>query len=152
MLSDPESEDTDSKRVVEGVAVVSANAAARNRTAAAVYLRGSSLSSVSQGHVGYMDAAKIPVDTIVRKIVFPKVKFIKRNDVRLNYSDQKSSICMKVLTGCNVGPNINREEFWKTAKGWLVTRISNTRSDVTKQIKQHFWSKYVSVYRYNCFV
>ena len=55
---------------------------------------------------------------------------------------------MKVLTGCNVGPNINREEFWKTSKGWLVTRISNTRSDVTKQIKNHFWSKYASVFCY----
>ena len=80
------------------------------------------------------------VDSVVREKVFPKVKFLEKDDVRLAY-DEKRGICKTILAGCNVGPHIDKQRFWNATRGWVQKRLSNIRNDVNSQIKHRFWRK-----------
>ena len=104
---------------------------------------GGSVSDMMHATAHILDSpAKTIVDTLVRSLIFPKIKFLKRNDIQLEYSEEPKSICNMILESIHVGPETNKRVFWNDqVKRWVLIRLAAIRNDVTAQIKKHFWCK-----------
>jgi len=87
----------------------------------------------------------VTVGIITRKNIFPRVKYLNKDDARLSYSENQRSICYKIMCLSNVPPTsitFDRERWWDNARKWVAKAITNKRNDVTSRIKSEFMGKY----------
>ena len=104
-----------------------------------------SLSDVMHATVHSRNIQKMPKQTIVNAVVhnhiFSKIKFVKKEEATLDYSLERGTACRVILDGCNCDLEIDQQKWWHVAKGWVSKCIQEIRSDVTTQMKKHFWCK-----------
>ena len=74
------------------------------------------------------------VNAVVTGNVFPKVKFVDK-DTELMYSTDKKSICEFVIGRCNLQPEVNKAQWWRSVHKYVGQTISRLRNDRNTAMK-----------------
>ena len=74
------------------------------------------------------------VNAVVTGNVFPKVKFVDK-DTELMYSTDTKSICQFVIGRCNLQPEVNEAQWWRTVHTYVGQTISRLRNDRNTAMK-----------------
>lgn len=85
-----------------------------------------------------LDVKLVPLYTAVATHIFPKFKFI--NDGKLKYSDNKKSICQRLMRACMVAGD--EVSWWTQVKKKVRVKIKEMRSSKQALLKKRFMSKY----------
>ena len=76
------------------------------------------------------------VEQYIQIKMFPKIKFIV-NDMMMNYSAEKNSLCQIILTGINCAVE-NGQLFWNTYKNTVFNLLKICQSNATAAIKMGY--------------
>ena len=81
--------------------------------------------------------SKNVVNLYVTDYIFPKMKFVHQ-DLDLDYTERKKSLCRLLIRDCNIGPNVDKRIWWAEANKWVRCRIANLRNDKNTSMKWAF--------------
>jgi hypothetical protein len=74
------------------------------------------------------------VNAVVTGNVFPKVKFVDK-DTELMYSTDKKSICQYIIRRCNLQPEVNEAQWWRSVHKYVGQTINRLRNDRNTAMK-----------------
>ena len=93
------------------------------------------------GHVWCVNHDALPglgdqttVNAVVTGNVFPKVKFVDK-DTELLYSTDTKSICQFVIGRCNLQPEVEEGQWWRSVHKYLGQTISRLQNDRNTAMK-----------------
>lgn len=93
------------------------------------------------GPVGLHTASKLVMDEFVAHELWPRVKFLEIKDEQMDFSNEPKTICYQASKACNLDPDHDNRQWWKSARSLIVKGLKRLRNDKVRALQMAFYGK-----------
>ena len=85
---------------------------------------------------------KFMIDQFICKKLFPRVKFLDRNDPDMEYNVDPLSLCQQACHECHIEGEVSKQIFWENNKKYISQKLCSLRNDRMSELKRQFYGKF----------